>query len=57
MYLWVSVKWRQKTAPLGAVFGVLTTAPQHVSLAALNSFYALAPSFDDFQSLYAQAVS
>jgi hypothetical protein len=41
---------RQKTAPLEAVFGVLSTAPQHVSLTTLNSFCALAPSFDDFQS-------
>jgi hypothetical protein len=28
----------------GAVFGVLSTAAQHVSIAALNSFYALAQS-------------
>jgi hypothetical protein len=28
---------RQKTVTLGAVFGVLSSTPQHVSLAALNS--------------------
>ena len=31
------LKWRQKTAPLGAVFGVLSIALQHASLAALGS--------------------
>jgi hypothetical protein len=35
--VYVSVKRRQKTATLGAVFGVLSTAPQHVGLTALNS--------------------
>jgi hypothetical protein len=37
----IPVKRRQKTAPGGAVFGVVSTAPQHVSLAALNHFHAL----------------
>jgi hypothetical protein len=40
----IPVKRRQKTAPGGAVFGVVSTAPQYVSLAALNHFHALAPS-------------
>jgi hypothetical protein len=43
-------RW-QKTATLGAVFGGLSTAPQHVGLAALNSLKALAPSFDGFEPL------
>jgi hypothetical protein len=36
--VYVSVKRRQKTATLGAVFGVLSTAPQHVGLAAFKLF-------------------
>jgi hypothetical protein len=35
------VKRRQKTAPLGAVFGVFSTTPQHVGLAALGSYAKL----------------
>jgi hypothetical protein len=53
----VSVRRRQKTAPLGAVFGALSTAPYHVGLVALNSFYALAPKPFTVPSLYALAVS
>jgi hypothetical protein len=34
----VPVKRRQKTAPLGAVFGALSTAPLAVGLAALGSY-------------------
>jgi hypothetical protein len=51
--IYVSVKRRQKMAPVGAVFSVLSTATQHVGLAALNSFYALGSSFDG-SNLYAQ---
>jgi len=31
----------QKTAPLGAVFGVLSTTPQHVGIAALGPYAKL----------------
>ena len=37
--LCASVKRRQKTAPLGAVFDILSTTTQHVGPPALNTFY------------------
>jgi hypothetical protein len=48
----VPVERRQKTAPLGAVFGVLSSA----GLVALNSFYGLATKPFTVSSLYALAV-
>jgi hypothetical protein len=46
----VPVTRRQKTAALGAAFGVLSTALQRARLAALIFFYALAPSLLNLES-------
>jgi hypothetical protein len=45
------VMWRSPYGGSGSRFGVLSTTAQHVGLTALNSFYALAPSFDGFKPL------
>jgi hypothetical protein len=45
-----------ETATLDVVFGVFSTAPQHMGLVALNSFYTLVPNSFTVSTLYALAV-